>query len=202
MFRFIKIIFNAFLLVLAIIGFNAIGGEKYVEGIKVGVTNFIQEKAAENANKLGNFSNLNEEFQIDNTVNLLGYHAVLAEHKASGQKMCIVDSGKKPLLTQRDIESDNLEQKMKDLTDKFKYQAISFQEIKVTSRGTMTVYGKKVPYAKFEAKSNKLPFSDLGGVVSSVKTSDGSEKIAIAISEKKKYSQLITDEFFKGVAEN
>lgn len=202
MFRFIKIIFNAFLLVLAIIGFNAIGGEKYIEGIKVGVTNFIQEKAAENANKLGNFSNLNEEFQIDNTVNLLGYHAVLAEHKASGQKMCIVDSGKKPLLTQKDIESDNLEQKMKDLTDKFKYQAISFQEIKVTSRGTMTVYGKKVPYAKFEAKSNKLPFSDLGGVVSSVKTSDGSEKIAIAVSEKKKYSQLITDEFFKGVAEN
>ena len=202
MFRFIKIIFNAFLLVLAIIGFNAIGGEKYVEGIKVGVTNFIQEKAAENANKLGNFSNLNEEFQIDNTVNLLGYHAVLAEHKASGQKMCIVDSGKKPLLTQKDIESDNLEQKIKDLTDKFKYQAISFQEIKVTSRGTMTVYGKKVPYAKFEVKSNKLPFSDLGGVVSSVKTSDGSEKIAIAISEKKKYSQLITDEFFKGVAEN
>ena len=54
MFRLIKIIFNAFLLVLAIIGFNAIGGEKYVEGIKVGVTNFIQEKAAENANKLGN----------------------------------------------------------------------------------------------------------------------------------------------------
>lgn len=202
MFRFIKIIFNAFLLVLAIIGFNAIGGEKYIEGIKVGVTNFIQEKAAENTNKLGNFSNLNEEFQIDNTVNLLGYHAVLAEHKASGQKMCIVDSGKKPLLTQKDIESDNLEQKMKDLTDKFKYQAISFQEIKVTSRGTMTVYGKKVPYAKFEAKSNKLPFSDLGGVVSSVKTSDGSEKIAIAVSEKKKYSQLITDEFFKGVAEN
>ena len=34
MFRLIKIIFNAFLLVLAIIGFNAIGGQKYVEAVK------------------------------------------------------------------------------------------------------------------------------------------------------------------------
>lgn len=202
MFRFIKIIFNAFLLVLAIIGFNAIGGQKYVEGIKTNVTNFIQQKAEENARKLGNFSNLHEEFQIDNTVNLLGYRAVLAEHKASGQKMCIVDSGKKPLLTQEDIKSNNLDKKMKDLADKFKYQAISFQEIKVTSKGTMKVYGKSVPYAKFEAKSNKLPFSDLAGVVASVKTSDGSEKLAISVSEKKRYSQLITDEFFKGVTEN
>ena len=148
------------------------------------------------------FSNLHEEFQIDNTVNLLGYRAVLAEHKASGQKMCIVDSGKKPLLTKEDIKSDSLDKKMKDLADKFKYQAISFQEINVTSRGTMKIYGQEVPYAKFEAKSNKLPFSDLAGVVSSVRTSDGSEKLAIAVSEKKRYSQLITDELFKGVTEN
>ena len=66
----------------------------------------------------------------------------------------------------------------------------------------MKVYGKLVPYAKFEAKSKKLPFSDLAGVVASVKTSDNSEKLAISVCEKKKYSQLITDEFFKNVKEN
>ena len=202
MFRFIKIIFNAFILVLAIIGFNAIGGQKYVEMAKTKITTFIQERAEENAKKLGNFSNLHEEFQIDNTVNLLGYHAVIAEHKISGQKMCIVDSGKKALLTQSDIKSANLEKKMQELVSKFKYQSISFHEIKVTSTGTMNVYGQNVPYARFEAKSNKLPFSDLSGIVSSVKTSDGSEKLAIAVSEKKRYSQLITDEFFKNVKEN
>ena len=202
MFRFIKIIFNAFILVLAIIGFNAIGGQKYVEIAKTKITTFIQERAEENAKKLGNFSNLHEEFQIDNTVNILGYHAVIAEHKVSGQKMCIVDSGKKTLLTQADIKSPNLEKKMQELVSKFKYQSISFHEIKVTNTGTLNIYGQKVPYAKFEAKSNKLPFSDLSGIVSSVKTSDGSEKLAIAVSEKKRYSQLITDEFFKNVKEN
>ena len=202
MFRFIKIIFNATILVLAIIGFNAIGGQKYVEIVKTKVGNYIQEKAEQNAKKIGNFSNLHEEFQIDNSVNLLGYKAVLAEHKVSGQKMCIVDSGKKVLLSQADIKNDGLEKKMQDLVKKIKYQSISFQEIKVVSRGTVNVYGQIVPYAKFEAKSNKIPFSDLSGIVASVKTSDGSEKLAISVSEKKRYSQLITDEFFKNVKEN
>ena len=59
MFRLIKIIFNAFLLVLAIMGFNAIGGQKYVEAVKVSVGTFIQEHAFESAKKIGNFSNLN-----------------------------------------------------------------------------------------------------------------------------------------------
>ena len=199
MFRLIKIIFNAFIIVLAIIGFNAIGGQKYVEAVKVSVVNFIQERAAENAKKIGDFSKLNEEFQIDNAVNLAGYKAVLAEHKASGQKMIIVDSGKKPLLTKEDIKSSEVDKKLNNLAEKFKYQAITVQDIKIVDRGSMNVYGESVPYAKFEAKVTKLPFSDISGVVASVTTADGAEKLALALSEKNKYSQLITNEFYKGV---
>ena len=202
MFRMIKIIFNAFLLVLAIIGFNAIGGQKYVETAKHHITTFIQERAEESAKKFGNFSNLHEEFEIDNTVNLFGYRAVIAEHNVSGQKLCIVDSKKKPLLTQADIKSPDLEKKLQELADKFKYQSVSFHEIKIVSRGNIKIYGQTVPYAKFEAKANKLPFSDLAGIVASVKTSDGSEKLALSLSEKKKYSQLITEEFYKNITEN
>ena len=43
MFRTIKIIFNATIIVLAFIGFNAIGGQKYVEGIKDAVGTFIAQ---------------------------------------------------------------------------------------------------------------------------------------------------------------
>ena len=88
MFKLIKITFNATLLVLAIIGFNAIGGQKYVELAKQNITKFIQGQVQENAKKFGNFSNLHDEFEIDSTVNLFGYSAVIAEHKISGQKMC------------------------------------------------------------------------------------------------------------------
>ena len=143
-----------------------------------------------------------KEPKKDNTVNLLGYKAIIAEHTASGQKMCIVDSGSKPLLSQNDIKNEGLENKLKDLSKKFKYQALSFEELKITSRGTLSAYGQTVPYAKFEAKVSKLPFSNVAGIVASIKTSDGAEKLAISVNENSKYSQLIADEFFKGVKEN
>ena len=202
MFRLIKIVFNSFLIVLALIGFNAIGGQKYVESAISGISNFVQQRAANKAKTIGDFSNLHEEFQIDNAVNILGYKAVLAEHKISGQKMCIIDSGKKAILTQEDIKGDNTEEKLRESISKLKYQPISFQDIKVLSKGTMSAYGQTVPFAKFEAKSNRFPISDLTGIVASLKTSDGSEKLIISVSEKKKYSQLISDEFFKNVKES
>ena len=105
-------------------------------------------------------------------------------------------------MTKSDIQSAGLEQKLQDLVKNIKYQAVSFQEIKVVSRGTINVYGQNVPYAKFEAKSNRFPISDLTGIVAAVKTSDNSDKVIISVSEKKKYSQLIAEEFFKNVKES
>jgi hypothetical protein len=198
----IKIIFNATIIVLALIGFNAIGGQKYIEAIKDGVTNFIVQHNADNARKIGDFSKMNEEFIIDNTMNLAGYKAVVAEHKASGQKMVILDSGKKSLLTKDDIKGQNIESKLQDLSEKIKYKGVKVQDLTITNKGTMEVYGQNVPFAKFEAHVSRLPISDIAGVVASVQTSDGSEKLAFALSEKKKYSQLITNEFYKGVTES
>ena len=202
MFRLIKIVFNSFLIVLALIGFNAIGGQKYVESAISGISAFIRNHAANNAKTIGNFSDLHEEFQIDNTVNILGYKAVLAEHKVSGQRMCIIDSGNKTIISQEDIKGSNTEEKLRESISRLKYQAISFQDIRVLSKGTINAYGQTVPYAKFEAKSNRFPVSDLTGIVASLKTSDGSEKLIISVSEKKKYSQLISEEFFKNVKES
>jgi hypothetical protein len=145
---------------------------------------------------------MNEEFVIDNTMNLFGYKAVMAEHKASGQKMIIVDSGKKPLLTQEELKNSDIDAKIKETSGKINYRGAKVQEISVTNRGTMEAFGQKVPYVKFEAKVTRAPISEIAGVVASVKTSDGSEKLALSISEKKRYSQLITNEFYKGVSES
>lgn len=201
MFRLIKIIIKAFIIVLAIIGFNAIGGEKYIEPIKTAIVSFINHHKIDITKKIGDFSNLNEEFQIDNAVTLMGYNAVIAEHSASGQKMIIVDSGKKSLLTQEEIKSDEINTKLKTLSEKFNYHGASIRDIEVVSRGELSIYGQTVPYAKFRAKATKLPISDVGGIVASVKTSDGSEKIALSINDNKKYSQLISNEFFREVKE-
>ena len=202
MLRMIKIVFNATIIVLAFIGFNAIGGQKYVEAIKDGIGTFIAQHNADSIKKIGDFSKMNEEFIIDNTMSLAGYKAVIAEHKASGQKMVILDSGKKPILTKADIESQNIDETLKDVSKKINYKGVKVQDITVTNRGKMEVYGQSVPYAKFDAHVTRLPFSDISGIVASVKTSDGNEKLALSLSEKKKYSQLITNEFYKGVNES
>ena len=140
MLRLFKIVFNAFIIVLAFIGFNAIGGEKYIEPIKMAINNYIQDYKENIMNKLGDFSNIDKEFNIDKTVNLMGYNAMMAAHKASGQRMIIIDSGKKPLLTQEDIQNDGVENKLRALAEKFRYQGASLNEIKVTERGKL---GKK-----------------------------------------------------------
>jgi len=201
MLRTIKIVFNATIIVLALIGFNAIGGQKYIESIRDGIGTFIAQHNSESIKKIGDFSKMNEEFIIDNTMSIAGFKAVIAEHKASGQKMVILDSGKKALLSQEDIKSQNIDTKLQDLSEKVKYKGIKVQDITITNRGTMEVYGQIVPYAKFDAHVSRLPISDISGVIASVKTSDGAEKLALSISEKKKYSQLITNEFYKGVSE-
>ena len=202
MLRTLKIIFNATILVLAFIGFNAIGGQKYIEAIKDSVTNMIAQYNQDSARKIGDFSRMNEEFVIDNTMSLAGYKAVIAEHKASGQKMIILDSGKKPVITQEELKSSDIDKKLKDASEKIKYRGIKVQDITVTGRGTMEVYGQNVPFVKFEAHVTKAPISDIAGTVASVKTSDGAEKLALSLSEKKRYSQLITSEFYKGVSES
>ena len=201
MFRLIKITFKALILVLAFAGFNAIGGQKYTDAIVSNIDSFINAHNMSTIEKIGNFSNINEEFEIDRSVNLMGYKAVIAEHKASNQKLVILDTGKKPLLTSEDIQGNGIEEKLKNLSEKFKYQGVKVQSVNVVSRGKINMYDQEVPYAKFEAKVSKLPVSDISGMIASVKTSDGSEKLALSLNEKKKYSQLITSEFYKEVKE-
>jgi len=56
-----------------------------------------------------------------------------------------------------------------------------------------------VPYVRFTAKINKLPIGQVGGIISAVDSGKNDSKMLISLNENKKYSQLITDEFFKKV---
>ena len=63
----------------------------------------------------------------------------------------------------------------------------------------MNSYGKEVPFVKFEAKVKKLPIGDVGGIISVAETKDGQPRLLISANEKDKYSQLISDEFFRKI---
>jgi|UniRef100_UPI004026263F hypothetical protein len=195
----LKNILRAIILTLAVVGFMALGGKELVSGLINNYFNPPKDTMLERAQKVGDFSKINDEFEIERAAGIMGYNAVVAEHKASGQKMFVVDSGNKDILTVEDIKSENVEEKLYKAISKIKYQAVSVEDLKVTKHGTMHSYGKEVPYVKFEARIKKLPIGDVGGIISVAETKDGESRLLISANEKSKYSQLISDEFFKKI---
>ena len=195
----LKNILRAIILTLAVVGFMALGGKELVSGLINNYFNPPKDTMLERAQKVGDFSKINDEFEIERAAGIMVYNAVVAEHKASGQKMFVVDSGDKDILTAEDIKSENVEEKLYKAISKIKYQAVSVEDLKVTKHGTMHSYGKEVPYVKFEARIKKLPIGDVGGIISVAETKDGESRLLISANEKSKYSQLISDEFFKKI---
>jgi len=195
----IKNIFRALFITLAVVGFLSIGGKELLGSMINNYFNPSQEVMLERAKKVGDFSLIDDEFELEKAAGIMGYNAVVAEHKASGQKMLVVDSGNKELISAQDLASDDVEERLKKSVSKIKYQAVSLDDLKVTKRGTMLSYGKQIPYVRFEAKVKKLPIGDVSGIISTVDTKNGEPRVLISVNEKSKYSQLISEEFFKQI---
>ena len=193
----LKNITRSIFLTIVIVGFVAFGGRDILRTQIADFFNPSHDKLLERAQKVGDFSKINEEFEIEKAAGILGYNAVLAEHKASGQKMVVVDPGKKTILTQDDIKSNDAEERIKTAIRQTKYQTAALEDFTITDRGYMNSYGNQIPYVKFRAKFKKLPVGELAGIISVAKDKNGNDKILISANEKNKYSQLITNEFFR-----
>lgn len=197
----LKNVFKAIIIVFAVIGFISIGGKDFFVKKWNEFMNPPQDIMMERAKKVGDFSRIGDEYEIDKATSALGYNGVLAEHKSTGQKMVVIDSSKKSLLTPEDFKDKTVDKKLEDLTKKFKYQYVNIQDLKITKRGYIKTFGKKAPYVKFEAKANKLPIGEIKGIISAVKTPSGEIKVLVSVNEKDKYSQLIAEDFFKKIQE-
>ena len=195
-------IFKLTILTLAIIGFMSIGGMDYLKTVfsNTNLFNKSQETLMEKANKIANFSNINkEEYEISKTANIMGYKAVVAEHNASGQKFVILDSGKEPLLTKQDFENGNVDIKIEQLNKKLKKQFIHLNNVKVLKKSNMFVMGQNVPYVKIEAEPKNMPaIKKITGIVA-VADNNKKENVLLAFNTDGKYSQIITEQFFKDV---
>lgn len=195
----LKNFLRAIIITLAVIGFLAIGGKDFIVKYVKQWFNPTQIEMMERAKKVGDFSKISEEFEIEKAAGIMGYNAVVAEHKASGQKMFVIDTGKKEIITQNDLLSDNIEKKLLNTAHKFKYQSISAEDIKVVKRGTINTFNQDAPYIRFNARVSKLPMGEISGIISVVKNNDGAARTLISVNEKNKYSQLISDEFFRKI---
>jgi len=195
----LKKILQIVVLALALIGFISIGGKDFIIAQYEKYMGNSKEAVMERASKVGDFSNISEEYTIDKAASAFGYQGVLAEHDASGQKLIIVNTGKKPIVTSQDFKDGTVDEKLQDFIRKFKYQSLQVDDFTITRQGTMNAYNQEVPYVRFTAKINKLPIGQVGGIISAVDTGSNESKVLISLNENKKYSQLITNEFFKQV---
>lgn len=200
----LKNVIKAVILVFAVIGFMSIGGKDFFVQKWNELMNPPQDVMLERAKKVGDFSQIGDEYEIDRAASALGYNGVLAEHKATGQKMIVVDSGKasnRPLLTPQDFKDGNVEEKLQGLRKKFKYSVVNVQELKITKKGSIKTFGQKAPFVRFSAKISKVPSGEIEGIISAVDTEDGQSRVIISANEKGKYSQIIAQDFFKKVKE-
>ena len=189
-------------LTLAVIGFLAIGGGDF---IKTHFKDFhlfkkSQETLIDKANKIADFSNINnEEYEISKTANFMGYKAVIAEHNASGQKFIVLDPGDEILISKSDFSDGNIDSKINDLTKKLEKQFIHLNDVTITKKSTMYGVGQTIPYAKIEATPNNMPaVKKVTGIIG-VFEKDGKSDVILAINTDGKYSQIISEQFFKDV---
>ena len=197
----LKNILKAVILVFAVIGFISIGGKDFFVQKWNEIMHPPQDVMLERAKKVGDFSQIGDEYEIDKAASALGYNGVLAEHRTSGQKMVVIDSGKKPLLTSKDFTEGKVEEKLQELTKKFKYSVVNVENLQITKQGKLKAFGQKIPYVRFKAKISKVPSGEVEGVISAVQTEGGQSRVLVSANEKGKYSQIIAEEFFKKVKE-
>ena len=199
----LKKIIGLIILVLAFIGFKSIGGWDFIKDkIPSLFEKPSQEALLEKSKDVADFTDISEEYEIDKTANILGFKAVLAEHKASGQKLVVLNPGKKELITKKDFDGESLSKKLSELNEKFAYQFIRLENLEITKKGNFSTMGQTVPYARFEADVVNLPISKIQGMIAVAEFKDGKEqknKILLAANDSDKYSQIITEQFFNRV---
>lgn len=197
----LKFIIKAAIVVLAIIGFKSLGGIDWVMNNIPSFEKPTQEAMMEKTKDVADFSKIPDEYEISKSANVLGYRAVVAEHDATGQKMAVVNQNKNINLTKKDFKDGTLEKKINELTQKLSYQYIHVKNFKITKQGTMKTMGQTVPYATFEAEVTNLPIKEIKGIISVAENKDekGKDKIILSANQSDKYSQIITEQFFKKV---
>ena len=63
----------------------------------------------------------------------------------------------------------------------------------------MRSMNQTVPYARFEADVTNLPVKDIKGLIAVAKDVNGKDKILVSANQGDRYSQIISEQFFKMV---
>lgn len=195
----LSLIIKTIIAVLVFFGLVHIGAIDFIKEKINEKTNPPQEQIIDKAKDVVDLSEIDNEYMIDKNLKVLKNRMIIAEHNATGQKMIIIEPSKENIFTKEDIEDDTVQEKLENAVKKYKYQLVKFDKIEVTKHGTMETMGQTVPYAKANVEISNLPVKDMEGIISVAELENGKNLIIISVNEKGKYSQIITEAFYKKV---
>ncbi len=203
MFGCIKSLIKIAIVVLALVGFQTLGGFEWVHDMWVKYHTPVDNQAElEKAKKIADISKAGSDYKFVKNTSMLGYNIVISQHNDSGQKLAILENSSqdKDFITQEDIENGNINNKVDDVTKKLKKQYINVKNFKLLKNNNKdyTTLGK-IKYVQFEAGIDSLPFDKIKGAIGVYKSKDSKNKILVAANVANEYSQAVTDEYFNKI---
>ena len=182
---------KAGILLLAVIGFVAIGGVTFFKDF---IKNpFAQSQATkmEKATEIADFSKLDSEFELVSSSKLpkIGNY-VYVKHIASSQKFFFAKPSKKHTLTKNDFNTKEADVKILSFINEIK--VMQFENFEITGRGSISAFGQNVPFVKIQSDIVNFPVHGVQGIVG-VAYKDNANIIIVAVNSDGKYSQIITN---------
>jgi hypothetical protein len=193
----LKNIVSLIVLILAIVGFYSVNGPDFVMNGMNGILNPTQQKTLEQAQKLANFSDISKNYKIKRAVDMLGVKAVLTEHAKTKQKMIVADTQNNVNITEADVKSNKIEQKIQQALDKFTFMSIKVGKFRVVGKSKMRVLGKTVPCVKIKANLIGLPYKEAEGVLGIVPQKNDNSLLFGSFNEEGKFNFKVAEAFFK-----
>lgn len=191
-------IVNVIIIVLVFYGLVHLGA---IDFIKEKIEQKIHPSQEEMIDKTKDFVDLSEvdkdEYKIEKNLKFLKNRMIIAEHNATNQQMILIEPRNEDILTQEDIKSDDIQEKLENAIHKYKYQPVKFSKIEVQKHGEMECFSQKIPYVKVYTEISNLPIKDKEGIIGVVKNNEDKNIIVIAVNSKGKYSQIITNAFYE-----
>lgn len=195
----LSLIIKTVIAVLVFFGLMHLGVVDYVKNKIDEHKGAEQEQILDKTKDVVDLSQIDDEYSVEKNLKLLKNRMIIAEHNATGQKMIMIEPRNGDILTKEDITSDGLQEKIDSLLKKYKYQLIKFDKFEVSKKGNLNGIGQKIPYAKVNIQVSNLPVKELEGIVGVAQIENGKSLIVVSVNQKGKYSQIITEAFYKKV---
>lgn len=195
----LKLIINSIILILVFFGLVHLGVIDYIKNKIIERNTISQEKIAEETKDIADLSGIDDEYSLATNFKILKNRMIVAEHNATSQKMIIIEPKDGTILSKEDIKDDKVQEKIENSLQKYKYKPIKFNKIEVTKHGQFNGIGQEIPYVRVSVEIANLPIKDMEGIVGVAQAQNGKNLIIISANEKGKYSQIITDAFYKKV---